>query len=446
MPDVPFISLSQLLSTYKAVVEEAFQGRYWVKGEITLWTPRANGHCYLDLSESRAGRITAQSKAIIWNRNFQKIKDKFESATGTPLGVGISVLVRVQVSFSETYGTALFIDDIDPSFTVGEKAVARKQAIEKLTRLGYMEMQKELCIPDIPRRLAVISSATAAGLQDFVNHLEGNPRGYSFDITLLEASMQGDAAAGSVIAALSEASAGDFDAVLILRGGGSENDLACFDDYDLAVAIAECPLPVVTAIGHDKDHHIADMVACEYVKTPTALADLFIDRFAEAEEAAEGLVRRVFAAASSRVSLAEASAVSLEGRVRMAAVSRLAAEENRVASRVRAVSSALNSLHRRAERAVDASASRIRNVSTVRIGALQTAVSLIETRIASADPRTLLSRGYVLVTGSDNKLLKGIGRVRPGDRIGVRFSDGSIIAHVSDVIPEGIENEKANTA
>lgn len=424
MPEVPFISLSELLSTFKEVVEDAFPGTYWVKGEITLWTPRANGHCYLDLSESRAGQVVAQTRAIIWSRNYRDIKDRFEAATGMPLKAGITVLVKARVSFSPTYGVSLFIDDIDPSFTLGEKALARKKAIEKLTRLGYMDMQKELCIPDIPRRLAVISSATAAGLQDFINHIEKNPRGYAFDISLFEASVQGDAAAGSVIAALKEIQEDDFDAVLILRGGGSENDLSCFDDYDLAVAIAECPLPVVTAIGHDKDYHIADMVACTYVKTPTALADLFIDKFCEAEEEAEGLYEKVCSAVRERI----------------------LSENSRVDMKVRAVVTSLMGLHRRYEKNVDSAASRIRNVATVKIGALQNVVSLLETRINSADPRTLLSRGYVLVTGSDNKLLKGVGRVRPGDRIGVRFSDGSVIAHVSDVIHEGIENEKVNTA
>ncbi|MBR6002093.1 MAG: exodeoxyribonuclease VII large subunit [Bacteroidales bacterium] len=424
MPEVPFISLSELLSTFKEVVEDAFPGTYWVKGEITLWTPRANGHCYLDLSESRAGQVVAQTRAIIWSRNYRDIKDRFETATGMPLKAGITVLVKARVSFSPTYGVSLFIDDIDPSFTLGEKALARKKAIEKLTRLGYMDMQKELCIPDIPRRLAVISSATAAGLQDFINHIEKNPRGYAFDISLFEASVQGDAAAGSVIAALKEIQEEEFDAVLILRGGGSENDLSCFDDYDLAVAIAECPLPVVTAIGHDKDYHIADMVACTYVKTPTALADLFIDKFCEAEEEAEGLYEKVCSAVRERI----------------------LSENLRVDMKVRAVVTSLMGLHRRYEKNVDSAASRIRNVATVKIGALQNVVSLLETRINSADPRTLLSRGYVLVTGSDNKLLKGVGRVRPGDRIGVRFSDGSVIAHVSDVIREGIENEKVNTA
>lgn len=424
MPDVPFISLSELLSSFREVVEDAFPGSYWVKGEITLWTPRANGHCYLDLSESRAGQIVAQTRAIIWSRNFPVIRDRFEATTGISLGVGITVLVKARVSFSPTYGVSLFIEDIDPSFTLGEKALARKQSIEKLTSLGYMEMQKELCIPDIPKKLAVISSATAAGLQDFINHIEGNPGGYAFDISLFEAAMQGDTAAGSVIAALKEAAEGDFDAILILRGGGSENDLSCFDDYDLAVAIAECPLPVVTAIGHDKDYHIADMVACAYVKTPTALADLFIDKLAEAEEAAENMYEKV----------------------REAVRERILSEQALVDMKIRAVSTALLGLHRKYEKTVDSASSRIRNVATVKIGALQNVVSLLETRISSADPRTLLSRGYVLVTGSDNKLLKGVGRVRPGDRIGVRFSDGSVIAHVSDVIREGIENEKANTA
>ena len=227
-----------------------------------------------------------------------------------------------------------------------------------------------------------------------------------------------------MIAALKEIQEEEFDAVLILRGGGSENDLSCFDDYDLAVAIAECPLPVVTAIGHDKDYHIADMVACTYVKTPTALADLFIDKFCEAEEEAEGLYEKVCSAVRERI----------------------LSENLRVDMKVRAVVTSLMGLHRRYEKNVDSAASRIRNVATVKIGALQNVVSLLETRINSADPRTLLSRGYVLVTGSDNKLLKGVGRVRPGDRIGVRFSDGSVIAHVSDVIREGIENEKVNTA
>lgn len=277
MPQREYIDLLELQTLIKEGIAEAFPGRYWVKAEISSWSPRANGHCYLTLTQSRGGKSIAESRAMIWKWHFPQLQRFFEDTTGQRLGAGITVLVRVQVSFSELYGISLFIDDIDPAFTLGEKALERKKAIEKLQREGYMDMQQELALPDIPHRLAVITSQTAAGYQDFRNHLLGNPEGYAFGLDLYEALMQGEQAPASILEALEAVREQAFDAVLILRGGGSELDLACFDDFDLAVGIATFPIPVITAIGHDKDVHIADMVAHASVKTPTALADLFLD-------------------------------------------------------------------------------------------------------------------------------------------------------------------------
>ena len=379
-----YLELTELLARIKEGVEDAFPDRYWVKAEIGSWSPRANGHCYLNLTQSDRGKPVADIRAMIWKWHFPQLKAFFEQETGQTLQAGITVLVRVQVSFSEMFGMSLFIDDIDPAFTVGEQALAKKKAIEKLTTGGYLEMQQELAIPRLPYRLAVITSKTAAGYGDFRRHLLENEAGYAFRLDLYEALMQGEQAPASIIAALAEAQEHPCDAILILRGGGSEMDLACFDDYDLAVAIATCAAPVVTAIGHDRDFHIADLVANRSVKTPTALADLFLDAYA-AEDALLD---------------------DLQARVR------------------RAVADRLGGMLRK----VDSLAQRLRFAAGARIDRARAALDLKEALIKASDPRKILSMGYALVTGRDGKVLKSVAPVAAGDRIGVRFADGTITA------------------
>ncbi len=384
-----YLELSELLARVKEGVADAFPDKYWVKGEISSWSPRANGHCYLNLSESVRGKQVADIRAMIWRGQFHQLRTFFESETGQPLQAGITVLVRVQVNFSELYGISLYIDDIDPAFTVGEQALAKKRALEKLTAGGYLEMQQELAIPRLPYRLAVITSKTAAGYGDFRRHLLENEAGYVFQLDLYEALMQGELAPASIISALMEVQEQPYDAVLILRGGGSEMDLACFDDYDLAVAIATCPVPVVTAIGHDRDFHIADVVANRYVKTPTALADLFLDLYAAEDALLDGL----------------------ETRVRKA-----------VADRVNGM-----------ERKVDNVVSRLRFAVEMRLAQAESFLFLKESLIKASDPRNILSMGYALVTGRDGKVLKSAVPVAVGDRIGVRFADGMVRAIVNEV-------------
>ena len=384
-----YLELKELLARVKEGVEDAFPGRYWVKAEIGSWSPKANGHCYLTLTQSDRGKPVADIRAMIWKWQFPQLKAFFEQESGQPLQAGITVLVRVQVSFSEMFGISLFIDDIDPAFTVGEQALAKKKAIEKLTAGGYLDMQQELALPRLPYHLAVITSKTAAGYGDFRRHLLENEAGYAFRLDLYEALMQGEQAPASIISALLEAQEQPCDAILILRGGGSEMDLACFDDYDLAVAIATCPAPVVTAIGHDRDFHIADLVANRSVKTPTALADLFLDTYA-AEDALLD---------------------DLQSRVRRA-----------VADRVNAM-----------VRKVDSLAQRLRFAAGARIDRARAALDLKEALIKASDPRKILSMGYALVTGGDGKVLKSAAPVAAGDRIGVRFADGTISAVVHEV-------------
>ena len=439
-----YLELSELLSMVKEGVADAFPDKYWVKGEISSWSPRANGHCYLNLSETVRGKQVADIRAMIWKWQFPQLKAFFEKETGQTLQAGITVLVRVQVNFSELYGISLFVDEIDPAFTVGAQALEKKKAIERLTAGGYMDMQKELELPRLPYRLAVITSKTAAGYGDFRRHLLENEAGYAFRLDLYEALMQGEQAPASIIAALLEAQEEAYDAILILRGGGSEMDLSCFDDYDLAVAIATCPVPVVTAIGHDRDFHIADMVAGRYVKTPTALADLFLDIYADEDALLDALEKRVAGAVADRISAMARRVDALSARIRMGLLGKVHAGEQAVASRIARVRLGLTQKFAALQRLSDAAAHRLRFAATARIGTEISNLALKEALIKASDPRKILGLGYVLVTGSDNKVLKTVDRVAVGDRIGVRFSDGSLTAKVDEVYAEG--RDKAETA
>ncbi len=436
-----YLELSELLARVRESVADAFPERYWVKGEISSWSPRANGHCYLNLSESVRGKQVADVRAMIWKWHYPQLKAFFESETGQALQAGITVLVRVQVNFDPVYGLSLFVDDIDPAFTVGEQALAKKKAIEKLTAGGYLEMQQELALPALPYRLAVITSKTAAGYGDFRRHLLENEAGYAFQLDLYEALMQGGQAPASIIAALADAQEGGYDALLILRGGGSEMDLSCFDDFDLAVAIATCPVPVVTAIGHDRDFHIADLVANRYVKTPTALADLFLDMYAAEDEVLDDLETRIRRAVADRLGGMSQRMDSLVTRIRLGLQARVHAHERVVQEQAAGIRLGLSRKYADLVRQADGAAHRLRFAAGTRIGTEISNLALKEALIKASDPRNVLKLGYVLVTGRDNKVLKSVDRVSVGDRIGVRFSDGSLTAKVDQVYTEHIDKE-----
>ncbi len=446
MEDRHYIDLLELQTSIKESIADAFPGKYWVKAEIASWSPRNNGHCYLSLTQSRGGKSVAEARAVIWKWNYPILKALFEEQTGQSLQAGITVLVRVQVNFSELYGISLYIDDIDTSFTLGQQALERKRNIERLQKDGYMDLQKELALPDLPYRLAVITSHTAAGYQDFRNHLLHNPEGYAFQLDLYEALMQGEQAPASIMAALEEAAGEGYDAILILRGGGSELDLACFDDYELAIAIATCPVPVITAIGHDKDVHIADMVAHNSVKTPTALADLFLEAYEAQDALIDRLGQRIATAAQRLVNRQELRLGNAEAAIGRAIQRRLGALELLLQRSVARISKGL--LHKYADvaRLSDAAAHRIKFAAVAKVSAETSRVALKEALIGASDPRKILGLGYVLVTGKDNKVLKTVDRVAVGDRIGVRFSDGSLTAKVDEIYSDKINQFNTKTA
>ncbi len=281
------LSLTELQLIIKDSLYLAMPDMYWVTAEISEIRENYAGHCYLELIEKHPGEqnVRARVKAVIWNNRYRFLKSLFENVTGELLKAGMKVLVKIKVDYHEIYGLSLIISDIDPSYTAGEMALRRQMILKRLSDEGVLMMNKELELPFVPQRIAVISSATAAGYGDFIRQLKENPYGYIFYTALFEAIMQGNETEHSVIRALERIAlnAEMFDIVAIIRGGGSQSDLSWFDNYNIAYYVTQFPLPVITGIGHDKDMSVTDMVAFRSLKTPTAVADFITGTVLEAE-------------------------------------------------------------------------------------------------------------------------------------------------------------------
>ncbi len=386
-----FLDLFEFQTKLKEGIECLFPSRLWLKAEVSAVKARNGGHCYLELSQSNENGLIAKANAIIWASKFRFIAPYFESVTGSPISEGMVILVEVQVNYSQLYGFSLIINDIDPEYSLGLKELERQRTIERLGKEGLLELQKELSLPLLPYNLAVISAEDAAGYRDFIRHIDENPYGFKVHIQLFPALMQGTDCPRSIINALDAVLEGgeEYDAVLILRGGGAKLDLACFDDYELAAVIAQFPLPVLTAIGHDQDFHVCDMVAHEFVKTPTALADFILGMYEDEDARLSSLETRLRLAAGGRISVAEA---------------RLAMLQN-----------------------------RIMGSFSMKLATMEAALRVLEARISAADPRKILERGYALAVDGNGVVMKNVKGRKAGDRVSVMFADGRLDCTVDGV-------------
>ena len=280
-----YITLSELQRRVRQVLEERFALPLWVSAEIAEVKVNYSGHCYLELVEKGEGDGVpkAQARAVIWRSQYARIAAYFEAETGQRLAAGMRILAKATVNYHELYGFSLQLLDVDPAYTLGDMERQRQQTIARLQAEGVWEMNRQQAMPAVVQCIAVVSSSRAAGYQDFCNELAKSP--YRFCLTLFDAVVQGAAAEDSIVDALSRiAAAGEaFDAVVMIRGGGSSSDLNCFNAYRLCNHVAQFPLPVVTGIGHDKDTSVADMVAHTALKTPTAVAGWLVERMAETD-------------------------------------------------------------------------------------------------------------------------------------------------------------------
>jgi exodeoxyribonuclease VII large subunit len=352
-PPAP-LGLADLLGRVRQALQQQLAESYWVVAEVAeLTVPRfAGAHCYLTLTEqttdSRGMPLKAQARATLWSQRYQQLTPAFERATGQALRPGLKLLLRVQVRYHEQYGLSLDVVALDPSYTVGELALLRLKTLALLEEKGLLERQKLLKLPLAPQRLAVISSPTAAGFQDFVQQLDEAP--YDFALTLFPAAMQGDDAPASMRAALDAVRArrGQFDAVVIIRGGGSRADLVAFDEYGLAAAVGAFPLPVLTGIGHERDEALVDLTAHRALKTPTAVAVFLVERLARLEATLLSYGEQVAALARRQLGQRHARLDQLSGRGRYAAHRQLDA--------------AREALHQRARQATQAPREQLRQL------------------------------------------------------------------------------------
>ncbi|MBQ5718105.1 MAG: exodeoxyribonuclease VII large subunit [Alistipes sp.] len=399
------ITLSQLQRQVKQTLTEQFALPVWVSAEISELKVNYAGHCYLELIEKGEEDAVpkAQARATIWRNRYPHVSSYFEAETGQPLTAGIRILAQVLVSYHELYGFSLQINDIDPAFTLGEMERQKNATIRRLQEEGVWEMNRQVELPAVVQRLAVVSSAKAAGFQDFINELKKSR--YAFQTTLFEAVMQGLSAEESIIDALGRVAdrMEQFDAVVIVRGGGSQSDLSCFNAYRLSNHVAQFPLPVLTGIGHDKDQSVVDMVAASPHKTPTAVAAWLVERMANLEGWLEGAATQLHETTLRHL---REAALSLE---RMSSELHRTTKETLLTEQLK--------LNHHASQLPE----RVADFLARQRMRLEQAEKLTESR----SPRHILQLGFAIVR-SEGRVLKTTSEVAEAHSIEIELNDGTI--------------------
>lgn len=453
------ITLSELQSLIKRGIDGAHPLPYWVTAEISELKVNYSGHCYLELVEKGGANHVPKAKisAVIWRSTYGMIASYFGAATGgQTLCAGLKVLVKALVSYHELYGLSLQITDIDPSYTLGDMERQRRQTIERLQRDGVFDMNRELPMPAVVQRLAVVSSRNAAGYQDFMKELSSGP--YRFEVTLFDAFMQGTKSEESIVRALEAVADAldDFDAVVLIRGGGSQSDLGSFDSYRLCCHLAQFPLPVIAGIGHDKDRSVADLVAAVSLKTPTAVAVYLKNEMAEFEvllnslrgrlvEGAEGMLGDYATFLCERVMCLEQQTMSLIDECSLN-LQRTGTELGcRVTEAVRLNNDRLGTLHSEIARAArfglanhglrtDNLASMLRHRSSDFLSVRRRELALTGDLVASRDPRRILEMGFSVVRQKGGALADPLA-LHPGDRVEIETHSRTFEAQIDKIKP-----------
>lgn len=421
------LSLTQLNRLVKTALDEALPGTYWVRAETSEVRVNAtSGHCYLEFVEKdeTTGQLVAKSRGTIWARNFAVLRTYFEQETGQTFISGLKVLVNVSVEYHELYGLSLTVHDIDPSYTLGDMARKRMEVIRRLQEEGVFDLNKELTLAILPQRIAVISSPTAAGYEDFVNQLIHNDYGFPFYVKLFPALMQGEKTEESVIAALDRIYAHRelFDVVVLIRGGGSAADLSSFDSYTLAANCAQFPLPIITGIGHERDDSVVDNVAHTRMKTPTAVAAFLINRMAEQLALLDELRRTVCEATRNQLTVKKTTWQILATRFPVFVTGHLERHRTSLHTLTARLSSVPQLLEKHTEQ-LELVPVHIRKAADAMLTRHTHELALSEQHIKLASPDHILKRGYTL-TLKDGKIVKHAADLSAGDEISVRFTDG----------------------
>ena len=401
------LSLYELNGLVKQSIRNSMSETYWVRAELSDVRSNYSGHCYLEFIQKDASgnNLIAKARGTIWSNIYKMLKPYFEQETGQTFTSGIKVLVRVSVEFHELYGYSLTVLDIDPVYTVGDMEKKRRKILRQLKEEGVIDLNKELEMPLLPQRVAVISSATAAGYGDFCNQLMNNPRGYGFHIELFSAIMQGDQVEGSIIASLNAIydRLDEFDVIVIIRGGGATSDLSGFDTYELAANCAQFPLPIITGIGHERDDTVIDLVVHTRVKTPTAAAAFLIACMDKVADRLENLSSRLQQGVQNRILWEYHRIENLKQRV-----------PNAVYKRINNAKYSLLSMRK-----------DLQMVAQQYLSVRRHRLELLQQRLNDALPEKQLARGFSIAL-KNGKVVKDASCLQEGDTLITLFHQGKV--------------------
>ena len=407
MMEAQALSLYELNGVIKRSIRSCMPDTYWVQAELSDVRSNYSGLCYLEFVQKDAAgnNLIAKARGTIWSNIYKMLKPYFEQETGQAFASGIKVLVQVSVEFHELYGYSLTVLDIDPTYTVGDMARKRREILRQLEEEGVIDLNKELDMPMLPQRIAVISSATAAGYGDFCNQLQNNPRGYGFHTELFPAIMQGERVEESVLAALDTINARieEFDAVVIIRGGGATSDLSGFDTYLLAASCAQFPLPIITGIGHERDDTVIDSVAHTRVKTPTAAAEFLIAKFDKCADVLDEMSSRLMRGVRNRLLWEHRRMESLTQRIPTSAYKRISEAKYALLSARRDIQLASQSF----------------------LSMKKHRLELLQQKLNDALPEKQLARGYS-ITLKDGKAVKNASLLEEGDVLVTVLHQGKV--------------------
>ncbi len=426
------LTLHELNGLVRQTLELTLDDEYWVQAEINEL--RTNRHCYMELvqKDTRGNGIIAKARAQVWASQWGLIKAMFEHTTGQTLAAGMQVLMKVEVTFHELYGYSLNVTDIDPTYTLGDIARRRQEILQQLKEEGVATMNKELPLPRLLQRIAVISSASAAGYGDFCHQLHQNKRGLAFKTALFQATMQGSDVESSVIAALDRImeQQSDWDVVVIIRGGGATSDMQGFDSLALAENIAQFPLPVITGIGHERDDTVIDMIAHTRVKTPTAAAEFLIHHQEEELDTVEDLALRITTYTNQRLLNETARVKMLANQLPMFFSIIKTREDLRIGRIATALARHCTQHFEKAKSRIALLDQRITMHVPLLLRNEEKRIDLMENKLSNANPDRILRLGFS-ISRIGGKAIKDANEIKEGDEIETTLASGTLKSTVT---------------
>lgn len=426
------LSLYELNALVRQSVRLSMPDAYWVQAELSDVRTNYSGHCYLEFvqKDPKSNALLAKARGIVWSNVFRELKPYFERETGQAFVAGLKVLVRVTVDFHELYGYSLTVSDIDPTYTLGDMAKRRREILQRLEEEGVLTLNKELELPELTQRIAVISSPTAAGYGDFCDQLERNAFGFVFYTKLFPAVMQGEQVEASIIRALNRINAGHgrWDVVVIIRGGGATSDLSGFDTYELATNCAQFPIPIITGIGHERDDTVIDKVAHTRVKTPTAAAEFLINHLRETADRLETYASFFYQEVPSWLGEQKERLDRFVARIPARVQMRIQNEGFRQERLVKRVHLAWQARMMRETYRLQLDG-RLNVALQSRLQREGGRLQLLEQQVKAASPELLLQKGYS-ITLKNGKAVTDAFALHPGDEVVTRVAKGEFKSKV----------------